>query len=66
MLCAFNGVQIEFLMAKKPSNTSVQARKLFDEQLDAFVRALAIEAAREDHATGLTRRQRKKVGAPES
>lgn len=52
-------------MAKKPpSPTSAWARKLLDEQLDAFVRALAIEAAREDHAKELRRRQREKGGRP--
>lgn len=36
--------------------------ELLEEKLDAFVRALAIEAAREDHAKALKRVERRKGG----
>lgn len=52
-------------MAKKlPSPTSAGARKLLEEKLDAFVRALAIEAAREDHREAIKQAHKKKGGRP--
>lgn len=52
-------------MAKKPpSPASAWERKLLDEQLDAFVRALAIEAAREDHRGALKGARKNKGGRP--
>lgn len=45
-----------------PSPASAWARKLLDEQLDAFVRALAIEAAREDHREALKEARKNKGG----
>lgn len=38
--------------------------ELLEKKLYAFVRVLAIEAAREDHAKELIRRQREKGGRP--
>jgi len=52
-------------MAKKPPPpTNAWTRKLLDEQLDAFVRALAIEAAREDHREAPKQAWEKKGGRP--
>ncbi|WP_156465162.1 hypothetical protein [Mesorhizobium sp. Root552] len=50
-------------MPKKPSETiSLRDWKLLDEKLDAFVRALAIEAARHDHREALKKAKQKKGG----
>lgn len=52
-------------MAKKPLlSASASTRKLLDEQVDAFVRALAIEAAREDHREAIKQARKKKGGRP--
>jgi hypothetical protein len=52
------------MVKKPPPPTSTWARKLLDEKLDAFVRALAIEAAREDYREALKQVRKKKGGRP--
>lgn len=66
MICASVNVQIEhYAMEKKPpSPTSAWTRKLLDQQLDALVQALAIEAAREDHQEAIKQANKKKDGRP--
>lgn len=60
-----NAFKLNSPMAKKPSDAmSMQARKLLEEKLDAFVRALAIEAAREDHRKAVRQAQKRKGGRP--
>jgi hypothetical protein len=52
-------------MVKKPTSpTSACSQKLLDQKLDAFVRALAIEAAREDHREALKQARKRKGGRP--
>jgi hypothetical protein len=52
------------MVKKPPSASSAWTRKLLDEQSDAFIRALAIEAAREDHREALRLARKKKGGRP--